>query len=108
MPEVTSETPVLDTMTGMTAESIARCGLDDNALLSVRIAALVAVDAPVGSYLMHLGPAVDAGMTVEEIQDILVAVAPVVGTPKTLSAAAKITDAIGAVIVALEAEQAAG
>ena len=104
MPETPSETPVLDTLLAMTAESVARCGLDENSLLSVRIAALVAVDAPAGSYLMHLGPAMEAGMTVEQIQDILVGVAPVVGTPRTLSAAAKITEAIGVAIVALEAE----
>ena len=45
----------------MTAESVARCGLDDNALLVARIAALAAVDAPTASYLMHVGAAVDAG-----------------------------------------------
>ena len=44
------------------------------------------------------------GLTVEQIQDILIAVAPIVGTPRTLSAAAKITEALGIVIVALEAE----
>ena len=103
-------TPVLDTLAAMTAESLARCGLDDDSLLAVRIAALVAVDAPVASYLMHVGPAVDVGVTVEQVQDILVAVAPIVGTPRTLSAAAKITEALGIVIVALadelEAEEA--
>lgn len=99
-----SSTPVLDTLAAMTAESLARCGLDENSLLAVRIAALVAVDAPAASYLMHLGPAVDAGVTVEQVQDILVAIAPIVGTPRTMSAAEKITDALGIVIVALAAE----
>jgi alkylhydroperoxidase/carboxymuconolactone decarboxylase family protein YurZ len=99
-----SDTPVLDTLAAMTAESLARCGLDENALLTTRIAALVAVDAPAASYLMHVGPAADAGITVEQVQDILIAVAPIVGTPRTLSAAAKITEALGIVIVALEAE----
>ncbi len=44
----------------------------------------------------------DAGVTIEQIQDILIAVAPIVGTPRTLSAALKITKALGIVIVALE------
>ena len=104
MNSVPSETPVLDTLSAMTAESVARCGLDANSLLAVRIAALVAVDAPAASYLMHVGPAMDAGVTVEQIQDILIAVAPIVGTPRTAAAALNITKALGVVIVALEAE----
>ncbi len=99
-----ADTPVLDTLAAMTAESVARCALDDNSYLAVRIAALVAVDAPAASYLMHIGPAAEAGVTVQQVQDILVAVAPIVGTARTLAAAAKITEALGLVIVALEAE----
>jgi alkylhydroperoxidase/carboxymuconolactone decarboxylase family protein YurZ len=98
------DTPVLDTLAAMTAESLSRCRLDDKSLLTARIAALVAVDAPAASYLMHVGPAADVGVTVEQVQDILVAVAPIVGTPRTVSAAVKITEALGIVIVALEAE----
>jgi alkylhydroperoxidase/carboxymuconolactone decarboxylase family protein YurZ len=97
-----SERPVLETLAAMTAESVARCGLDANSLLVARIAALAAVDAPAASYLLHVGPAMDAGVTIEQIQDILIAVAPIVGTPRTLSAALKITKALGIVIVALE------
>jgi len=104
MNSVPSETPVLDTLAAMTAESVARCGLDANSLLAVRIAALVAVDAPAASYLMHVGPAMDAGVTVEQIQDILIAVAPIVGTTRTAAAALNITKALGVVIVALEEE----
>ena len=99
-----SETPVLDTLAAMTAESIARCGLDANSLLAARIAALVAVDAPAASYLMHIGPAMDAGVTAAQVQDILIAVAPIVGAPRTMSAAARITEALGIVILALETE----
>jgi alkylhydroperoxidase/carboxymuconolactone decarboxylase family protein YurZ len=99
-----SDTPVLDTLAAMTAESVARCGLDENSLLIARIAALVAVDAPAASYLMHVGPAAEAGVTVEQVQDILVAVAPIVGAPRTMSAAVRITEALGIAIVALEAE----
>jgi alkylhydroperoxidase/carboxymuconolactone decarboxylase family protein YurZ len=104
MPDASSDSPVLDTLAAITAESLARCGLDENSLLTARIAALVAVDAPAASYLMHLGPAADADVTVEQVQDILIAVAPIVGTPRTVSAAAKITEALGIAIVALGAE----
>jgi len=99
-----SEAPVLDTLVAINAESLARCELDENSLLAVRIAALVAVDAPAASYLMHVGPAMDAGVTAKQVQDILIGVAPIVGTPRTASAAAKITEALGIAIVAAEEE----
>jgi alkylhydroperoxidase/carboxymuconolactone decarboxylase family protein YurZ len=99
-----SDTPVLDTLAAMTAESLARSGLDENSLLTARIAALVAVDAPAASYLMHIGLATDAGVTLEQVQDILIAVAPIVGTPRTVAAAARITEALGIAIIAIEAE----
>ena len=104
MTAASPENPVLDVLAAMTAESVARCELDPNSLLAARIAALVAVDAPAASYLLHVGPAMDAGVTVEQIQNILIAVAPIVGTPRTASAALNITKALGIVIVALENE----
>jgi alkylhydroperoxidase/carboxymuconolactone decarboxylase family protein YurZ len=104
MTDSSSPTPVLDTLAAMTAESLARSGLDPNSLLAARIAALVAVDAPAASYLMHVGAAADAGVTIEQVQDILIAVAPIVGTPRTVSAAAKITEALGITVIALEAQ----
>ena len=76
----------------------------------MRLAALIAVDAPAASYLLHVGPAVDVDVTLEDVQDVLIAVAPVVGTARTPSAAAKIVDALGAAIVleaVAEAEEAA-
>lgn len=46
MAESTSETPVLDLLASMTADSLEASSLDSEALMLVRIAALVAVDAP--------------------------------------------------------------
>ena len=102
MSDISPETPVLDTLAAMTAESIARCSLDPNSLLAARVAALAAVDAPAASYLMHVGPAMEAGLTVDQIQNILIGIAPVIGTPRTLAAALNITEALGVAIVALE------
>ncbi len=102
MTNASSETPVLDTLAAITAESVARCTLDPNSLLAARVAALAAVDAPVASYVMHVGPAVEAGLTVDQIQNILIGIAPVIGTPRTLAAAMNITEALGIAIVALE------
>lgn len=68
-------TPVLDAAAEINAVSLARTELDPRTLMITRIAALVAVDAPVGSYLLHVGPAAEVGLTVDDIQDVLVAVA---------------------------------
>ena len=46
MSESTDETPVLDLIASMTADSVAASSLDPAALMLVRLAALVAVDAP--------------------------------------------------------------
>ena len=99
-----SETPVLDTLAAMTLESVERCGLDPQALLLVRIAALAAVDAKPASYLLHVGPALEAGVTIDQVQDVLVAIAPIVGTARVMSASLAITEALGVAIVIIEAE----
>ena len=46
MAESTSQTPVLDPLASMTADSLEASSLDTETLALVRIAALVAVDAP--------------------------------------------------------------
>ena len=48
------DTPVRDLLEVMTAASIEASGLDARSLMLVRIAALVAVDAPPASYLLNL------------------------------------------------------
>ena len=99
--------PVLETLADITAVSVARCELDPIALVVVRLAALIAVDAPAASYLLHIGPAAEVGVTLELAQDVLIAVAPIVGTARTLSAAAKITEALGVAIeLAIESAEA--
>ena len=103
MSAASSETPVLDTLAAMTAESMARCNLDANSLLAARIAALASVGAPAASYLMHIGPAADAGVTIEQVQGILVAVAPIIGTPRTVLAGTNIATALGVAVTVLEA-----
>ena len=104
MAEDTEDTPVLDTLAAMTAVSIEECDLDPRELMLARIAALVAVDAPPMSYLLNAGTAADVGITLEDVQGVLIAVAPVVGTPRVMSAAGNLTRALGFAILAAEAE----
>jgi len=82
----------------ITAASLERTELDPATLILVRLAALAAVDAPASSYLMHVGPAAESGVTLDVVQDVLVAVAPIVGTARTMAAATKIVEALGMAI----------
>ncbi len=98
------ETPVLDTIALMTASSVDACDLDPRELMLARIAALAAVGAPPVSYLANAGTAVDLGVTLEDVQGVLVAVAPIIGTALTVTAAGNITRALGFAIAVIEAE----
>ena len=93
----TSETPVLELLRSMTGESVLATSLDDPEMMLVRIASLVAVDAPVFSYRMNLEAAAEVGIDADRIRGVLTAIAPIVGTTKIVSATEKI-------IVALELE----
>ena len=98
------ENPVLSTLLDINAVSLERTELDPQSLILIRLAALIAVDAPVSSYLLHLGAGAQAGLTLEQAQDVLVAVAPIAGTPRTASAAAKLAEALGLAIDIAESE----
>jgi 4-carboxymuconolactone decarboxylase len=98
MAEQSGETPVLDLLATMTAESIEASSLDEKSLMLVRIAALVAVDAPPASYLMNLGAAAEAGLELEEVRGVLTAVAPIVGTARVAAATGNIVRALGLAI----------
>ena len=93
MPE-TTETPVLDLLAGMTAASIEASSLDAQTLMLVRIAALVAVDAPPVSYALNLGVAEDLEIDPEQVRGVLAAIAPIVGTARIASATGHIVQAI--------------
>lgn len=93
-----SDTPVLDTLAAMTMDSIERCGLPQDMLILTRIAALAAMDAPPLSYLAHIEPAMKAHLTAEKLQDVLIAIAPIVGTARVMSAAGHIAQALGIAI----------
>lgn len=97
-----TETPVLDLLKTMTKDSIEASTLDAKELMLVRIAALVAVDAPPASYLLNLGAASELGIEAEEIRGVFAAVAPIVGTPRVVHAAGNVYRALG---IALELEE---
>jgi hypothetical protein len=99
-----SGTPVMDTLAVMTAASLEGSDLAPREFMIARIAALVAVDAPAASYALNVEAAADSGITLDDVEDILVAVAPIVGTARVVSAAANNAKGLGFVIVMAEAE----
>jgi hypothetical protein len=101
---MSDDTPLYDTLAAMTLASIEECDLEPRELMLVRIAALAAVGAPPASYLANAGTAVDVGITLEDVQSALVAVAPIIGSPRSVLAAGNIARALGFAIAALEAE----
>jgi alkylhydroperoxidase/carboxymuconolactone decarboxylase family protein YurZ len=102
MPE--DDTPVLDTLAAMTAASLENSDLEAREHMLVRIAALVAVGAPASSYLLNAGTAAEVGVTLDDVQDVLVAVAPIVGTARVVTASGNIARALGFAIAVAEAE----
>ena len=94
MAETTTHTPVLDLLEDMTTRSIEASSLDSETLMLVRIAALVAVDAPPASYLLNLGAANELEIDADKVQGVIAAVAPIVGTTRVVSALSKIARAL--------------
>lgn len=98
MSQQATDTPVLDLLAGMTALSLEASSLDEKELMLVRIAALVAMDAPPISYSLNLAAADELAIDVEEIRGVFAAIAPVVGT-------ARIAAAVGNIVKALALEE---
>jgi alkylhydroperoxidase/carboxymuconolactone decarboxylase family protein YurZ len=70
-------------------------GLDDRSYALVKLAALIALDAPPASYLWQVGNAIDAGVSPADLVGVLIAIAPQVGGPKLVAAAPELMVALG-------------
>jgi 4-carboxymuconolactone decarboxylase len=89
-----TDTPVLDLLAGMTADSLIASSLDTRTLMLVRLAALTAVDAPPVSYMMNLEAASELGLDPEDVRGVLAGIAPIVGTARVASATGNIVAAL--------------
>jgi hypothetical protein len=101
---VSTDTPVLDTIVDITTASIEHNSVSPRDFMLARLAALIAVDAPPASYLANASAAERAGLTAEDVEGVMIAVAPVVGTPRVVSAAGHIFRALGFAIAVSDAE----
>ncbi len=92
--------PVLETIAMMHLDTLANCNLDERTYHLVRLAALVAADAPPISYVVNMGIAADSGVTAEDAQDVLVAIAPIIGSARITAAAGNVLRGLGLVEIA--------
>ena len=69
--------------------------LDTRTFALVRLATLIALDAPPSSYAGQVASAVEAGVTAEEILGVLYAVGPNIGGPRVVAAAPELMLALG-------------
>ena len=102
------DAPVLETLLAMNLDALERSNLDPTTYLFVRLAALVALDAPPASYAITLEAAADSGMTVEQAQSVLVAIAPLVGSVRVTAAAGNIVRAVVGVAALADSAKEAG
>jgi len=79
----------------LAATATAAPPLDEKTLALQRLAALVASDATAPSYMNSVDAAERAGATVDEIVATLVAVTPIVGVARVVSAAPRLGLAVG-------------
>ena len=105
MAESTSETPVLDLLASMTADSITASSLDPEALALVRHRCACRGRCPGASYLLNLEAASEIGIGPDQVRGVLAAVAPIVGTARVASATGKIVDALDVAIEVAELEE---
>jgi alkylhydroperoxidase/carboxymuconolactone decarboxylase family protein YurZ len=103
---MSADGPVLETLTDMTAASIDHNSLSPREYLLARLAAMIAVDAPPISWYATAPAVEESGVTAEDIQGVMIAVAPVVGGPRVMAAGGHILRALGIAIAVTEAEMA--
>lgn len=85
----------LEEAMGLREAQLERTGLDSRTFALVKIAALIAMDAPPASYAWQVSNALADGATPEDILDVLKAVAPQVGGPRVIAAAPELMVALG-------------
>jgi 4-carboxymuconolactone decarboxylase len=86
---------VLDTLMHMTEGTLEESGLDPETFMLVRLAALTTLDAAPASWLVNLKVSGEAGIPPERVVGTLIAIAPVIGTARIVSAAGSIVRALG-------------
>ena len=91
----TGDVSLLEEVLGLREAQKEANPLDPRTFALVKIAALIAVDAPPASYAWQVGNALNDGVSPEDILATLRAIAPQVGGPKVVAAAPELMVALG-------------
>ncbi len=86
---------VLEQAVGLRELNREGSGLDGRTFALVKIATLIALDAPPASYAWQVANALEEGVTPEDLIGVLRAVAPQVGGPRIIAAAPEMMLALG-------------
>jgi 4-carboxymuconolactone decarboxylase len=86
---------MLEEAMGLREAELEGSRLDARTFALVKIAALIALDAPPASYAWQVANALNDGASAEDILGVLRAVAPQVGGPRVVAAAPEIMVALG-------------
>lgn len=89
------ELETLEAAVGLRERHRKEIGLDPRTFALVKIAVLIALDAPPASYAWQVGNALAEGVSPEDILAVLRAVGPQVGGPRVVAAAPEIMLALG-------------
>jgi alkylhydroperoxidase/carboxymuconolactone decarboxylase family protein YurZ len=84
-------------------EAVESSDLDAKTFAVANLAALIATGGDDSSYLLHVGAALDAGASVDEITAVLTAIGPNIGVYKMVAAADPLATALGINLAAAEA-----
>jgi 4-carboxymuconolactone decarboxylase len=91
----TGDVSLLEEALGLREAQLEANGLDARTFALVKIAALIALDAPPASYAWQVGNALNEGVSPEDMLAVLRAIAPQVGGPKVVAAAPELMLALG-------------
>lgn len=86
---------VLEAAIGLRELGREASGLDGRTFALVKVATLIALDAPPASYAWQIANALEEGATPEDLLGVLRAVAPQVGGPRVMAAAPEIMLGLG-------------
>jgi alkylhydroperoxidase/carboxymuconolactone decarboxylase family protein YurZ len=89
---------VLEEAVGLRERNREGSGLDPRTFALVKLATLIALDAPPASYAWQIANALEEGVVAEDFIGVLRAVAPQVGGPRIIAAAPEIMLAMGLAI----------
>jgi alkylhydroperoxidase/carboxymuconolactone decarboxylase family protein YurZ len=102
------EAAIDDLITIRVSEAVDASDLDAKTFAMVNLAALIAMGGDESSYLLHVGAAIDAGASVDEVTAVLTAVGANVGVFRIVSAADPLATALGITLAAARADSEGG